>query len=95
MFEKIIKYIVYALSLLIIISFFAVIYGIYIKISPKASKNYNIDEIVSLSLIQDQEIKNMQVIDNNRILITIVNDDEIQGVIFDINSQEIIQRIKK
>ena len=67
----------------------------YIKISPKASKNYNIDEIVSLSLIQDQEIKNMQVIDNNRILITIVNDDEIQGVIFDINSQEIIQRIKK
>ena len=67
----------------------------YIKISPKASKNYNIDEIVSLSLIQDQEIKNMQVIDNNRILITIVSNDEIQGVIFDVNNQEIIQRIKK
>ena len=67
----------------------------YIKISPKALKNYNIDEIVSLSLIQGQEIKNIQVIDNNRILITIVDDDEIQGVIFDINSQEIIQRIKK
>ena len=95
MFENIIKYIVYILSLLIALALFAVIYGMYIKISPKASKNYNIDEIVSLSLIQDQEIKNMQVIDNNRILITIVNDDEIQGVIFDINSQEIIQRIKK
>ena len=67
----------------------------YIKISPKALKNYTIDEIVSLSLIQGQEIKNIQVIDNNRILITIVDDDEIQGVIFDINSQEIIQRIKK
>ena len=67
----------------------------YIKISSKASKNYNIDEIVSLLLIQDQEIKNMQVIDNNRILITIVKDDEIQGVIFDINSQKIIQRIIK
>ena len=67
----------------------------YIKISSKASKNYNIDEIISLSLIQDQEIENMQVIDSNRILITIVTDDEIQGVIFDINSQEIIQRIKK
>ena len=67
----------------------------YIKISSKASKNYNIDEIVSLSLISDQEIKNMQVIDNNRILITIVANGEIQGVIFDINSQEIIQRIKK
>ena len=55
----------------------------YIKISSKASKNYNIDEIVSLSLISDQEIKNMQVIDNNRILITIVANGEIQGVIFD------------
>ena len=37
----------------------------------------------------------MQVIDNNRILITISNDDEIQGIIFDIDKQEIIQRIKK
>ena len=59
----------------------------YIKISSKASKNYNIDEIVSLSLISDQEIKNMQVIDNNRILITIVANGEIQGVIFNSNSQ--------
>ena len=32
---------------------------------------------------------------NNRILITIVANGEIQGVIFDINSQEIIKRIKK
>ena len=67
----------------------------YIKISPKAPKNYNIDEVVSLSLNQDQEIKNMQVINNNRILITIVDDNETQGIIFDIDSQKIIQRIKK
>ena len=66
----------------------------YIKISPKASKNYNIDEIVSLSLIQDQEIKNMQVIDNNRILI-VIEDEDIQGIIFDIDNQKIIHRIKK
>ena len=62
----------------------------YIKISSKALKNYNIDEIVSLSLISDQEIKNMQVIDNNRILIIIVANGKIQGVIFNINSHEII-----
>ena len=67
----------------------------YIKISPKTPKNYNIDEVVSLSLNQDQEIKNMQVINNNRILITIVDDNETQGIIFDIDSQKIIQRIKK
>ena len=81
------------LSFLIIIAFFAVIYGLYIKISSKTSKNYN--KISSLSLIADQEIKNIQVIDNNRILITITEDSEIQGIIFDIDKKEIIQRIKK
>ena len=67
----------------------------YIKISPKVPKDYNINEVVSLLLNQDQEIKNMQVINNNRILITIVDDNETQGIIFDIDSQKIIQRIKK
>tara|TARA_B100000315_G_C14371368_1_gene493118 strand:- start:398 stop:685 length:288 start_codon:yes stop_codon:yes gene_type:complete len=95
MFEKIIKYIVYTLSLLIIIALISVIYGMYIKISPKVPKNYNINEVVSLLLNQDQEIKDMQAINNNRILITILDDNEIQGIIFDIDSQKIIQRIKK
>ena len=81
------------LSFLIIIAFFAVIYGLYIKISSKTSKNYN--KVSSLSLIADQEIKNIQVIDNNRILITITEDSEIQGIVFDIDKKEIIQRIKK
>ena len=67
----------------------------YIKISPKVPKDYNINKVVSLLLNQDQEIKNMQVINNNRILITIVDDNETQGIIFDIDSQKIIQRIKK
>ena len=95
MFEKKIKYVVYVLSFLIIIALFAVIYGMYTKISPITSKNYNIDGVVSLSLNQDQEIKNMQVINDNRILITIGDDNGIQGIIFDIDSQKIIQRIKK
>ena len=67
----------------------------YIKISPKVPKDYNINEVVSLLLNQDQEIKNMQVINNNRILITIVDDNETQGIIFDIDSQKIIQKINK
>ena len=95
MFDKVVKYIVYVLSLLIIIAFFAVIYGIYIKISPKASKNSSLDKIFSLSLMQNQEIKNIQVINNSRILIIIDSDDEIQGLIFDIEDQKIIQRIIK
>ena len=70
-------------------------YGIYTKIYPKTQKNNSINEIVSLSLTQGQEIKDMQVINNNRILITIVDDNGTQGIIFDIDSQKIIQRIKK
>ena len=67
----------------------------YIKISSKALKNYDIDEIASMSLMQNQVIKEIQVIDNNRILITIEDDNEIQGIIFNIDTQEIIQRITK
>ena len=66
----------------------------YIKISSKTSKNFKINEVISLSLNHDQEIKDIQVIDNNRILI-LIEDEEIQGIIFDIDSQKIIQRIKK
>ena len=75
------------------IAFFAVIYGVYIKISTKTSKNFN--KVKSLSLLPDQKVKNIEVIDNNRILITIVKDDEIQGIIFDIDKQEIVRRIMK
>ena len=77
------------------IAFIAVIYGMYIKISSKSSKNYDINEIASMSLMQNQKIKEIQVIDNNRILITIEDDDEIQGIIYNIDTQEIVQRIKK
>ena len=75
------------------IAFFAVIYGVYIKISTKTSKNFN--KVNSLSLLPDQKVKNIEVIDNNRILITIVKDDEIQGIIFDIDKKEIVRRIVK
>ena len=65
----------------------------YIKISSKASINFN--KVTSLLLNADQKINNMQIIDNNRILITISDEDEIEGIIFDIDKQEIIQTIKK
>ena len=66
----------------------------YIKLSSKTPKNFKINEVISLSLNHDQEIKDIQVIDNNRILI-LIEDEEIQGIIFDIDNQKIIHRIKK
>ena len=67
----------------------------YIKISSKSSKSFSIDKIISLSLIDEQEIISIQVIDNHRILITVGNNHEIYGIIFDIDAQKIIQKIKK
>ena len=75
------------------IAFFAVIYGMYIKISTKTSINLN--KVNSLALSPDQKVKSFEVIDNNKILITIITEDEIQGIIFDIDKQEIVQRIIK
>tara|TARA_Y100000588_G_scaffold388038_1_gene487280 strand:+ start:732 stop:1007 length:276 start_codon:yes stop_codon:yes gene_type:complete len=89
--EKILKYIVYFLGFLIIVAFFIVIYGIYINISNKSSINYNQDSLISLSLIQKNKIKNIQIIDKNRILFTIDNDNKIQNIIFDTDKQKIIK----
>ena len=84
-------YIVYFLGFLIIVAFFIVIYGIYINISNKSSINYNQDSLISLSLIQKNKIKNIQIIDKNRILFTIDNDNKIQNIIFDTDKQKIIK----
>ena len=94
MSEKIVKYIVYLLSILIGIALFGVIYGLYINIYPKSPLKSTKTEI-SLLLNQEQKIKNMQVIDEDKILITIEDDNQIQGIIYDINKKKIIQRLNK
>ena len=55
----------------------------YIKIYSKSSKNYNIDNVTSLLLTKKQKIMNIQIIDKNRILFTISDGEEVQGIIFD------------
>jgi len=70
----------------------------YTKTYLKSSINNtveNLDKVISLSLSKGQEIKNIEVIDNYRILINIIYEGEVQGIIFDINKQKILQRIKK
>ena len=67
----------------------------YIKITSKSSENYDLSKNISLLLKKDQEIKNMQVIDNNNILITIGNEKEIKGIIYDTKNKKILQTISK
>ena len=67
----------------------------YIKIAPVTPNNYTIEELVSLSLTKDQKIESIQRLSDNKILINITDGGEIQGIIFDINRQDKVQRIKK
>ena len=95
MSEKIIKFVVYILGILIIIALIGVLYGMYLKINKKSSKNYSLSENFSLNLSEDYEIRNMQVINSNEIFITIFSENEIQGIIYDIDKKQIIQKISK
>ena len=95
MSEKIIKLIVLFLSILIVIAFFLVIYGMYTKISSKSLETEEFRENVSLLLDEEDFIENYQVIDDNRILITIRNNKRLFALVYDIKNKKIEQKIIK
>ncbi len=77
--------------MLIIICFFVLIFGLYIKTTKKQSNletnliNYN------LNLENGHEITDIDLIDNNRILFTIKNRNKVYGLIYDIKNSDIIK----
>ena len=91
MSQKILKFIVIFLGMLIIICFFVLIFGLYIKTTKKQSNletnliNYN------LNLENGHEITDIDLIDNNRILFTIKNRNKVYGLIYDIKNSDIIK----
>jgi hypothetical protein len=95
MSRKIIKSIVVILGILIILALSALLYGIYIKISFKSSEIENYPENISFLLHNEDNIENLQVIDNNKILITVENNNQLIGLIYDIDKKKIIQRLTK
>ena len=95
MSKKIIQFIVIILGILIFFCFIAVIYGFYIKIYPKSEAiNQNITKI-SLNLAKEEKIINMEVIEKNKVLITIKNSDNLQGIIYDTAKNKIVKIIEK
>tara|TARA_Y100000591_G_scaffold103221_1_gene87747 strand:- start:855 stop:1148 length:294 start_codon:yes stop_codon:yes gene_type:complete len=91
MSQKILKFIVIFLGMLIILCFFVLIFGLYIKTTKKQSNletnliNYN------LNLENGHEITDIDLIDNNRILFTIKNKNKVYGLIYDIKNSDIIK----
>ena len=89
MSQKILKFIVIFLGILIVICFLALVYGLYIKTTKKQSNletnliNYN------LNLEKGHKITDIDLIDNNRILFTIKNNDKVYALIYDIQTLNI------
>ena len=67
----------------------------YTKISSNFLRNETNTENISLSLKNGEVIDNFQIIDQGRILVTIKNQDQLIGLIYDIKNKQIIQRLDK
>ena len=89
MSQKILKFIVIFLGILIVICFLALVYGLYIKTSKKQS-NLETNLIdYNLNLEKGHKIIDIDMIDNNRILFTIKNNDKVYALIYDIQTSNI------
>ena len=95
MSKNVIQTIVIVLGVLIIIAFLALIYGMYLKISISDQNLTKLPIIFSFQLDNDEKIKNIEVIDNNRLLVLIESDNNTKGVVYDINNNQIIHSIER
>ena len=95
MIRNITQTIVIILGALIIIAFLAVIYGMYLKISTP-DKNSAISSIIFSSKLTDGEkIKNIEVLDKDKLLILIETNDKLKSAIYDVNKNKIIRIIER
>ena len=76
-------------------AFLAVIYGMYSKISISDKNISNIKVNFSLNLKNDEKVKNIEVMDSNKLLILIENKENLTGLIYDVNENKIITKINR
>ena len=89
MSQKILKFILIFLGILIVICFLALVYGLYIKTTKKQS-NLETNLIdYNLNLEKGHKITDIDMIDNNRILFTIKSNDKVYALIYDIETSNI------
>ena len=89
MSQKILKFIVIFLGILIVICFLALVYGLYIKTTKKQSNlETNLIEY-NLNLEKGHKITDIDMVDNNRILFTIKSNDKVYALIYDIETSNI------
>ena len=95
MSKNIIQNIVIILGILIILAFLALIYGMYLKISITGKNLSDSVIIFSSQLNVDEKIKNIEVLDKNKLLILIEKNKMIKGAIYDVDNNQIIRFIDR
>ena len=95
MLKKTLQYIVVFLGILIIFAFFALIYGMYLKISTNSENMIINPENISLNLKKEEEIVDIRIIDENRLLIIIKNSSTLKGAVYNIKQKKILEFINK
>ena len=95
MYQKTLKYVVIILTILIIFAFIALIYGMYLKISKNQSALDDNPKQISLNLPINDEITAINVIDHEKLLIIIKEEDKIKAAIYNIKKQKITEYIEK
>ena len=67
----------------------------YLKISKNPENSDFEPKVTSIMLDNDEEILNIEVIDDSRLLITIKKSHSIEGAIYNIDQSKIVEYIKK
>ena len=91
MSKKILQFVVLFLAFLILVCFVALIYGFYIKIAKKQSNLETGNITYNLNIEKDHEITDIDLIQNEKILFTIKNNNKTYAIIYDINTEKIIK----
>ena len=89
MSQKILKFIVIFLGILIVVCFLALVYGLYIKTTKKQSNLETNFIDYNLNLEKGHKITDIDMIDNNRILFTIKSNDKVYALIYDVETSNI------
>ena len=95
MSKKMLQFIVIFLAILIVICFFALIYGMYLKISKNQFKEEYSNSLYSLNLKQSEKIVGIETINNQNILFKISNSKDTYAIIFDIKNNTIKSTINR
>ena len=93
MANNFLKYTVVFLAILIFICFVLLLYGLYSKTSNSQIASSAEISNYSLKLHNKERIVDIKIIDENKILAVISNNDQLSFIVYNLNQNKIVSRI--